>query len=144
MDGFKDGTFGGDKNMTVEQMLSVAAYTLIEEKGYEAPANVDAYLTSFADADEIGNWAKQQVALTVRDGLMDRGGELDPQSDITREQAALILYRLFLLLYEVSPVAMELPASGGFGGGAVAAVGGLAVVGAGAAFFLKKKKPVVK
>ena len=43
------------------------------------------------------------------DGLHDRGGMLDPQRGVTRAEAAVILYRLFLLLNEVPPVAFELP-----------------------------------
>lgn len=109
VEGFDDGTFGGDKNITVEQMLALAARTLTDQKGYAAPENAEEYLASFRDADEIGAWARQLVALAIREGIVDRGGMLSPKAEITREQAALILYRLFLLLYEVPPVALELP-----------------------------------
>jgi len=41
----------------------------------------------------------------VREGLIDDGGILDPQTQISRADSALILYRLFMLLYEVEPTA---------------------------------------
>lgn len=109
VEGFDDGTFGGDQNITMEQMLALAARTLIDLKGYGLPSDTQMLLASFSDCDQIKDWAKELVALAVREGMMDRGGMLAPQSDITREQAALILYRLFLLLYEVPPVVLELP-----------------------------------
>jgi len=49
------------------------------------------------------------VALSIREGIVDRGGELLPLDNVTRGDAALILYRLFLLLHEVPTVALELP-----------------------------------
>lgn len=109
VEGFEDGTFSGDKNITVEQMLALAARTLRERKGYLTPENEDSYLTSFSDADQIAGWAKQLVAQTVRDEIMDRASVLNPKGEVPRAQAALILYRLFLRLYEVSPVALDLP-----------------------------------
>ena len=152
VEGYDETTFGGDNNMTVEQMLAVAARTLRDQKGYTFPADVEQYLSSFEDWEEIDDWALQQVALAVRENIVDRGGALTPQADITREQAAVILYRLFLLLYEVPPVALDLPpvteteASGISPVVIAAAAGGVAAAGGGVAaawYFLVKKKSVV-
>lgn len=107
--GFDDGTFRGDNTMTVEQMLALAARTLIDKKGYIEPETPESYLRSFSDGESVSAWAAAQVAMSVRDGIYDRGGMLNPQGDITRAQAADILYRLFLLLYDAPPVALELP-----------------------------------
>ena len=160
-----DGVFFGEQNITVEQMLAIAARTLRERKGYLAPGDADGYLSSFADADQVADWAKELAAQTVRDGLIDRTGTLDPKGEVTRARAALILYRLFLRLYEVSPVALELPAAaevpeateapeaseapareqteddGGFPTGVVIAVSAVVLAGAiGAGAYIKKKK----
>lgn len=154
VEGYDETTFGGDNNMTVEQMLAVAARTLRDQKGYTFPTDVEQYLSSFTDWEEIDDWALQQVALTVRENIVDRGGALMPQADITREQAAVILYRLFLLLYEVPPVALDLPpvteteaSSGGISPVVIAAAAGGAVIAGGgvgtALYFLAKKKSVV-
>lgn len=109
LEGFDDGTFRGENELTVEQMLALAARTLIEQKGYAAPADPETYLGGFSDGLATSDWAVEQVALSIREGLMDPGGELHPQEPVTRAQAAQILYRLFLLLHEVSPVALDLP-----------------------------------
>lgn len=151
-----EGLFAGEDNMTTEQMLAVAARTLIEQKGYAEPANAAEYLSSFADGDAVSEWALAQVAMSVRDGIKDRGGALDPQGDITRAQAADILYRLFLLLYDVPPVALELPPEtalavaederAGLSTAAIAAIGGGAVAlgGGGAAWYVLAKKKRAK
>lgn len=81
----------------------------MDQKGYALPTDAEQYLSSFEDWETISNWALQQVAMAVRENLVDRGGTLNPRTGITREQAAVILYRLFLLLYEVPPVALDLP-----------------------------------
>lgn len=107
--GYDDGMFHGDNEITTEQMLALAARTLIDYKGYALPTDPDSYLGAFDDGGDVSDWAKQQVALAIREGLVDRGGELDPIGNVTREEAALILYRLFLLLHEVPAVALELP-----------------------------------
>lgn len=110
--GTDGNTFAGESNMTVEQMLAVAARTLMDQKGYVPPDEAEAYLGAFTDGASVSEWARQQAALSVRENLVDRGGELRPQAEITREQAASILYRLFLRLYEVSPVVSEPPQAG--------------------------------
>ncbi len=144
VEGYSKTTFGGEINMTVEQMLSLAGRTLIDQKGYSVPVNTEEYLTSFSDRDKISDWARSQVALSVRDGLFDRTDMLNPQAEITREQAAVILYRLFLLLYEVPPVELNMPMSANAKAIAAAAAvgGGVLLVGGGmmALWMLKRKK----
>ena len=100
VEGFTDTEFAGDMNMTTEQMVALAGRTLMKYKGYTAPEDAESYLAGFTDNAKISDWARELVAISVREGLVDRTSEFKPQSEITREQAALILYRLFLLLYE--------------------------------------------
>ena len=140
VEGFDETTFGGEINMTVEQMIALAARTLVDQKGYSLPTDADSYLVSFENKNEIGAWARELVALAVREGIIDRDYDLNPQADITREQAAVILYRLFMLLYEVAPVGLNV--SGNTVGIIVGSAGGVAVLGGGAAlwYFLKKKR----
>lgn len=103
VEGFTDTEFAGDMDMTTEQMVALAGRTLIKYKGYVTPEDADKYLDSFADKDKISDWARELVAISVREGLVDRTTEFGPQTPINREQAAVILYRLFLLLYEIEP-----------------------------------------
>lgn len=107
--GVTETSFEGEQNLSVEQMLTVTGRTLAERKGYAVPEDAGVYLSVFTDGGAVSEWAREHTALSVREGLKDRGGMLEPQGSITREQAAVALYRLFLRLYEVPPVALDLP-----------------------------------
>lgn len=111
VEGFTDTEFAGDLNMTTEQMAALAGRTLMKYKGYTAPENVESYLAGFTDSDKISDWARELVAIAVREGLVDRASEFKPQDEITRGQAAVILYRLFLLLYETETQTESVAAS---------------------------------
>jgi hypothetical protein len=100
--GYSDTVFGGDDNIQRVQMIALCARTLAEKKGYEYPDNPEDYL-NFFDMELIPEWAIDDVALAVREGLIDEGGIFAPENEISRGDAALILHRLFMLLYEVSP-----------------------------------------
>ncbi|MBQ3553472.1 MAG: S-layer homology domain-containing protein [Clostridia bacterium] len=143
--GFDEVTFGGERDMTVEQMLTLAARTLVEHKEYQLPDDATAYISVFEDYGEISAWAEKSVALCVREQIVDAQEFLHPQNPITREQAAVILYRLFLLLYEVTPV--ETVTASGVNIGLVAGVGGGAVAAGGAGvgiwYFLKRRRKLM-
>lgn len=146
VNGYDNGTFSGEDPINREQVFALAARTLMEQKGYAQPADSEVYLSSFGDRAELSPWAAPQVALAVREGIAGRGAVLLPKANITREQAAVVLYRLFQLLYEVSPVALDLPAESGGGLPLPAVIGIVAAVvvaaggGVTAAVLLKKKK----
>lgn len=146
VNGYSDGTFSGGDPITREQVLALAARTLVDKKGYTLPQDVETYLSGFADRQDISAWAEDQVALAVREGVASRGSVILPKNNITREQAAVVLYRLFLLLYEVRPVALEVPTSTEGGSTAVivgavtAAVVGGTGIGGGVWAVLKKRR----
>lgn len=97
--GYEDHTFKGDNLISIAHVLSLSGRTLANKKGYAYPADPAEYL-DFLDADSLNDQAKGEIALTVREGLIDQGGLLEPQRQITRLEAAEILYRLYMLLYE--------------------------------------------
>lgn len=111
--GYEDGTFRGNNHTTREEVISIAARTLADKKGYFYPENTDEYIR-FADKELIQGWENQyeEIALAVREGLIVSGGVLAPQMNITRVDAAVILYRLFNLLYDTSPIKTS-PSDGG-------------------------------
>ena len=116
--GVGDGLFAGERVMTRQEAVTLAARALANQKGYEFPAAPAEYLAAFSDAGEISEWAHAPVSLTAREGIIGTGGSFAPRRDITRAEAATILYRLFLLLYETPPVAVEMtPLSSGGGAG---------------------------
>lgn len=143
--GFGDSIFSGESNITREQVFALAARTLIDQKGYSLPADAGSYLGGYSDRDAISGWATDLVALAVREGVASRGASLRPQADITREQAAVVLYRLFQLLYEVSPVALDMPEAAAGGSvvpivlGVAGGTAGVAAIALGTVLVLKKK-----
>lgn len=104
--GYEDGTFRGDNEVLRQEVLAICSRTLANKKGYIIPENPDEYL-DFADKSSIEQWAKPEIALTVRETLISEGGYLYPEQSISRADSALILYRLFMLLYEVEPTATQ-------------------------------------
>ena len=139
--GFEDNTFRGTNNTTKEEVVSIAARTIAEQKDYTYPQNADDYI-AFADSADITYWEGQkgEIALAVREGLIARGGTLAPKADITRVEAALILYRLFNILYEVTGAGAD---AGSLPIIPVAAGSGVVVAaGAAAWWFIKRRKVI--
>lgn len=101
---FEDGTFRGELRIPTEQVISLASRMLIDKKGYQYPEQLDKYL-SFIDTDSISEWARPDISLAVSSGLINGGGLLTPQLEMTRGQAASLLYKLFMLQYETPPAA---------------------------------------
>ncbi len=101
----EDNTFRGTNNMTREEALALCSRTLINHKKYTRPEMPFDYL-HFTDNKDISDWAEGEIALTVREALIEDGGMLYPQSEISRADGALLLYKLFMLLHEVEPVSV--------------------------------------
>ena len=126
----------------MEQVIALCSRTLADKKGYTYPENPADYL-KFEDVDEISDWALETTALAVREGLIEGTGTLGPQEPISRGDAARMLYRLFMLLYE-PPAAEITVVDTGSGGSALPialGVAAVAAVGAGAVIWKKKKTP---
>ncbi len=138
VEGYDKETFGGEINMSVEHMLALAGRTLVEQKNYTVPARAGEYLDIFTDRDKISNRTADFVALAIREGLFKDIETVESQTEITREQAAVILYRLFLLLYEVPPVDLDMPSN--IIVILIAITGGLVVLCGGAVIFLLKTR----
>jgi len=141
IEGYEDKTFRGDNDVLREGVIALCSRTLRERKGYAEPENPSDFL-HFTDNGKISEWAKSEIALAVRESLIQDGGMLSPDTAITRADSALILYRLFMLLYEVESVAVKnvsnMPVNGWVvcgGAAAILAAAGIAVV-----LILKRKK----
>lgn len=140
--GYEDITFRGDNEVLIEEVIAFCSRTLMEKKNYLAPENPSAYL-NYVDALQIPGWVQQEVALAARESLIDNGGILQPAFAISRADAALILYRLFMKLYELPPVQIKLapePEKAEFPIAVPVAVIGLAAVAGGGFIFLRKRK----
>lgn len=95
--GFDDGTFRGNEKVTVEQVIALTARTINQKNGYVYPENIDKYL-NFTDDNIIGEWAEKEVALAIREGIYSNDMKLKFANDISRKDAAVMLYRLFMIM----------------------------------------------
>lgn len=102
-EGYVDGTFRGNEAVTKEQVVTLCGRTLTEKKEYSYPENDEEYL-NFTDADQISTWAQQDIAVAAQCGLVSNMGSFSPGSTVTRAEGAEILYKTFMLLYDVSPI----------------------------------------
>ena len=91
--GYGDGTFGPDKQITREQMVTII-YRYAQLKGYDTTARAD--LSCYADAGELGDWAEEAMSWAVSVGLIQGTGAttLSPKGSATRAQIALITMRM--------------------------------------------------
>ncbi len=89
----ENGLFEPDKPVTREELLKVISEILIYEKGYILP--VRSTSESFVDYETVTGWDMQDayLALVASLGIIDEGGLLRPQSEMSRLDAALVLYR---------------------------------------------------
>lgn len=95
--GFSDGTFRGNDNVTVEQVIALTARTINRKNGYVYPENTDKYL-NFTDDNIIGDWAEKEIALAIREGIYSADMKLKFSDDVSRKDAAEMLYRLFMIM----------------------------------------------
>ncbi len=95
--GFDDGTFRGNDNVTVEQVLALTSRTINQKNGYVYPENIEKYL-NFTKDNVIGDWAEKEIAMAIREGIYSNEMNLKFSDNITRKDAAIILYRLFMIM----------------------------------------------
>ena len=92
VNGFDDGTFQPNTAITREQLAAIlrnyAAY-----KGFDVSASGD--LSTYTDATNVSNWAKESVEWAVGQGLLSgmTVDTLQPQGVSTRAQVAAVLQR---------------------------------------------------
>ena len=75
--------------------MAVAARVLISEMNYKTPSDSATYLSKYSDT--VVSWAQPQVALATKENLVvyRTGGTFSGSKDMTRGDAAIIIYRLF-------------------------------------------------
>ena len=93
--GFEDNTFRGTTTINKEQTVVVAARVLGGEMNYKTPSNIATYLSKYSDT--VVSWAQPQVALATKENLVvyRTDGTFSGAKDMTRGDAAIIIYRLF-------------------------------------------------
>ncbi|MCD8214631.1 MAG: leucine-rich repeat protein [Clostridiales bacterium] len=93
--GYEDNTFRGTVVIPKVQIMSAVARTLTNKLGY---FNADeSVLSEFTDAGTIADWARSDIALAAYANMVIRrtDGSFEPEAQITRGDAAVILEKLF-------------------------------------------------
>jgi len=101
MTGTSPTTFSPNDVITRHYLAVVSARVLMLELGIRMPADPDAVLQTFTDSDSLEAWSVGYLALATRHNLVGprEDGSFSPNELMTRGDAALILYRLYLRLW---------------------------------------------
>ncbi len=93
--GYEDKTFRGTTTISKVQIVAVASRVLMNEMGYTAAGNTANYLGKYSDT--VDKWAQGEVALATRENLViyRTDGTFSGSKNMTRGDAAIIIYRLF-------------------------------------------------
>ncbi len=93
--GYNDKTFRGLTTINRVQIVAVASRVLMNEMGYTATTNTASYLGKYSDT--VDKWAQGEVALATRENLVvyRTDGTFSGTKNMTRGDAAIIIYRLF-------------------------------------------------
>ena len=101
MSGTSATTFAPNVNIPKDQIVAVSARVLRNEMKYNNPTGVDAVLNKYSDKSAIPDWAKTDVALATQLNLVvyRTDGDFSPSGTMTRGDAAVILYRMFMKIW---------------------------------------------
>lgn len=146
--GYDDGLFYGDTIITEEMVFTLIAQTLADKKGHIYPEDLETYLNLVTGGQNGSEWSRPGLALSIRDSIVLPEESVRPQEDISRQNAAIYLYRLFMLLEEKHQVNFELSTeiqvdeevTGGIPPTLALLGGGIVLSGAGAGLYYYDKK----
>lgn len=95
INGYSDNTFRGTNVISKSQIVTVSGRVLTSEMNYKVPSDPGTYLGKYSDT--VPDYAKEMVALATREGLVvyRSDGTFSGGNNMTRGDAAIILYRLF-------------------------------------------------
>ncbi|NHN34348.1 S-layer homology domain-containing protein [Paenibacillus agricola] len=97
VDGFEDGTFRANANITREQMAVMVTRALkVAGKTVDVSTKQEQLLKGFSDNESINSWAKASVAQAVEVKIIEgmSANTFVPADNATRAQAAVMLKRL--------------------------------------------------
>lgn len=103
--GYPDGTFRPQASITREEIASMVHRALAYAgKRVTVAGEVEAILAPFADAREVGPWARESVAAAVKERIL-RGRTattIVPKGNATRAEAVVMLKRMLVGLGRIS------------------------------------------
>jgi len=95
--GYEDGRFHGNDKVLVQEVAALTARTIHEKNGYVYPENIEQYIRD-AEGNYMEPWAQKEIALALREGIYSWDMNLQFMDHITRKDAAVMLYRLFMIM----------------------------------------------
>lgn len=94
--GSGDGSFNPGAAMTKEQMSAILANAMTQYDEMKLNEGLTGTLASASDADLVSDWAGDDIAMLVELGVIDNSsGEINPQQQLTKEEAASILKKIY-------------------------------------------------
>lgn len=94
MDGYGDGIFLPQNNITRQEMAKIMAKYL-NWKGLDTTPSSEISSYPINDLNAIGGWALEPVCFCYEQGLLNgRGSNFAPQANATRAEACVVLCRL--------------------------------------------------
>ncbi len=99
INGYQDGTYRPAQAITREEAMVVVA-RMLHQSGFGlelglTEQEIDEILAGYSDQGVLGQWARGDVALAIREGLISgSNGQLSVKKQITREQVAAVIVRL--------------------------------------------------
>jgi len=96
-----NNTFTPMQIIPKDQITSAAARVLRNEMKYKDPADVSKELDVYSDTSSLAKWSLTDLALATEENLVLRryDGKFDPTAAMTRGDAAIILYRMFMKIW---------------------------------------------
>ncbi|MDF2960459.1 MAG: xynA [Paenibacillus sp.] len=97
INGYEDGTFRPDQNITRQEATAVLAraMSVAKLKTDISDADVTKILSDFTDGTLVADWAKLNVAAAISNNLVNgRDGKLDLTANLTRAETAAVVRRL--------------------------------------------------
>ncbi|WP_028550060.1 invasin domain 3-containing protein [Paenibacillus sp. UNC451MF] len=99
MDGFQDGTFGPNQEVSRQEAVVtiIRAMQLAGATSEASRARVKTDLSEYVDRNQIGDWASAAIQTGIHEGLVEGyGNELRPLKSLTRAETVVLIYRLLL------------------------------------------------
>jgi hypothetical protein len=90
-------TFAPFDTISKVEIIAITARTLKSEMKYKDANNPDTYLNNYKDKKSLPDWCLKEVSLATRENLIVKrtDGNFNPNTNMTRGDAAIVLYRLF-------------------------------------------------
>ena len=101
INGVSSTIFSPKAQIKKDQIVAVCARTLRNEMKYTNPADSQGVLGVYADSKSIPAWGVGDISLATRENLVVKRSDskFNPAGTMTRGDAAIILYRMFMKIW---------------------------------------------